>query len=747
MIRDPERLRKDAEASSLSRTGTSILKGNRVKVNWIPEEDGQLGYTGKPVLGKPIGVHVAWHLDPYFADLDDTEATMLRMGVFAHEILHQCLTNFDYTHTVVESMSQAEAAIFMQFANTLEDPAIEYFAPCIFGGKLLDALRFSIKRIYVMSPGIDKSDSAFGQLINALIQFGDMGIIKGTFTFPEAYDYFKKVAPLYNEGITCNDSKRRIDIAKECMEITRPLWEEIVKSHEEFQKLIEKLIEEMEKRGLHLFSEDEKKMSPKGDSGRKERRSSMLKKMEKSSKEKSGEGSKSDDPAEGSKSDDSAEKSENSSGSGSGGNPSDKEEGEESGTESGGSSRGTETGEDGDYSSGAPTSSGESEEGETTDEDPNESSQGSVSSKSKSKNADGAKGSPSGTPDKSDDTDPASESDEITSSEEEANEQAENDEDFEIDEEVLSSIEASLENEEKRLEKEEKAEHGSATEDELPNFDISSSAFKHATCSNKRVKNSAREGLSSLYKDTVSKYSQEIKSLTKSLEQIFKSDREEDSRATSGRYNIMRGTIGTTARIFDKRRDPANLRDTAVFLAVDLSGSMSYGSKIPQARKACIVLAEALTALKIPFYIMGFSADMGANANHIHFIDWRNRKGDRETLLAMDANGNNFDGYSIRYASEVLKAKAASNKLLIVISDGEPACNTYSGWDVGIADTINAIKDARKVCTTFGIAVGNGCDPRTLQNMYGKDFIHCEDEKLLSHMLGKKLQKLFAGNR
>lgn len=181
-------------------------------------------------------------------------------------------------------MSRAEASVFMKFANTIEDPAIEYFAPNVFGGKMLEALRFSIKHIYIMSPGIENSSNAFIQLINALVNFGDMGIVKGDFTFPEARTYFKKVAPLYNEAIVCPDSRRRLDIAKECMEITRPLWEEAVKEREFFDKLIEELLEELEKNGLHTMEDSENSMRAPADSSVSKRREKMVKNIEKAMK-------------------------------------------------------------------------------------------------------------------------------------------------------------------------------------------------------------------------------------------------------------------------------------------------------------------------------------------------------------------------------------------------------------------------------------------------------------------------------
>ena len=172
------------------------------------------------------------------------------------------------------------------------------------------------------------------------------------------------------------------------------------------------------------------------------------------------------------------------------------------------------------------------------------------------------------------------------------------------------------------------------------------------------------------------------------------------------------------------------------------------GQKIIFARETSIIFAEALTRLNIPYYIMGFSADSrGYNALHYHFVDWSNNKLDRYSLASMQAGGNNFDGYSIRYATELLKNRPAKNKILFVISDGEPACYKYSDWRLGIADTTEAIKESRKSVKTFGIAFGKNCDANELQKMYGNDFIHCPDIEILATILTKKVEKMIKKGR
>ena len=688
--------RKDAEASSLSRTGSAILKGNSINVAWLPDEAGEIGFTNETRT-----VFLAWQHKTVMGMLSESECAAFRMGVFAHELLHQCLTNFTYTSILCKRMSQPEAAVFMKFANTLEDPAIEYFAPQIFGGKLLNALRFSIRHIYKISPGIDKSPNAFSQLINALINFGDMGLVKGIFTFPEAFEYFCKIAPLYNEGITCPDSKRRLDIAYECMQICKPLWEEAVKEEEFLQELIKELLKELKKKGLNLFDGKVKEMEDSSEAG--ERRKNAVKQMKKASSKNSEEGNSADGSIDSSMED-----------------LDDLEEGEEG--ESGDMS--ADKKEDNSTNSSSTSSQPMKDlddNSETEDDSDDSSSKSDTSDKSSSDGTITGEGS-------------------FTADEETANEIA--NETFEITEEMVEEIEKSIKDEERRCEKEERA--STPSKKSLPSYDIDASdVCKSASCLNQKMTSRySGASLKHLYNELKREYSYEIKHLKKTLGKIFENDVDENYRFTSGSYNIKRGSIATSARIFDKRREKGDRKDVAVMLVVDESGSMSGQNKMEEARKTSIVFAEALSELKVPYYVMGFRADSGADAVHDHYVGWDNKSADRETLAAMHAGGNNFDGYSIRYAAKLLAERPESKKIMFVISDGQPAARKYRGHQMGISDTINAIKDARKVGTVFGIGLGYSCGPDLLQMMYGKDFIFCEDPNLLNNTLCKKLEKL-----
>ena len=202
---------------------------------------GEIGYTGPRG-----GIYIAREHD-VFSMLQDDEKRFFRKGVFAHELLHQIFTDFDYHVMIKDSLKSYEKPIFQMIANVLEDPAIEYWAKTKFGGSLLKSLKFSIAHIYEQSPNISESETPFSQLINAFVQFGDMGLIKGEFTFPETKETFLELAPLFNSGILEPSGKKRLDIAREIMDKSRCLWEEDAKQEEEMKNLLKSLMSSLGK--------------------------------------------------------------------------------------------------------------------------------------------------------------------------------------------------------------------------------------------------------------------------------------------------------------------------------------------------------------------------------------------------------------------------------------------------------------------------------------------------------------------
>lgn len=146
-------------------------------------------------------------------------------GINAHEMMHILITDFDYERKKLEKISsRLERKERHSIANIVEDPAIEYFSPEYLPKFMVDCLRKSIVTIAKQSMRIEEGGSAYEQLLIALVQFGDIGILFGEFTYPEAEETFGMIAPVMNRAITERSFEKRFDLAMEIFEILKPLW-------------------------------------------------------------------------------------------------------------------------------------------------------------------------------------------------------------------------------------------------------------------------------------------------------------------------------------------------------------------------------------------------------------------------------------------------------------------------------------------------------------------------------------------
>ena len=117
-----------------------------------------------------------------------------------------------------------------------------------------------------------------------------------------------------------------------------------------------------------------------------------------------------------------------------------------------------------------------------------------------------------------------------------------------------------------------------------------------------------------------------------------------------------------------------------MIVLLDLSGSMS-GTRIEQQKTLSIALADAFSrvkGLKAKFY--GHTTkSSGDYLEVLNIIDF-NGKDRLFKLNSQRAASNNLDGFAIDFVSKKFD-KRAKSKLLVVISDGQPAATNYSGLD------------------------------------------------------------------
>ena len=835
---------------SLSRTISALLR-KAIRVSDVePMHAGALGYTSNDG-----GIHVA-HDNPFFDGLEQTVIETCRIGIAIHEALHKAFTPFQLNTRMINSYPVQERGIVANISNICEDPRIEHFARQIVGGSKLKALEYVIKLTFIKSPAIDEIDNAYAQWANAMIQFGDMGIIKGHFTKPEAKEVFLKTAPILYDVILEPNARKSLKKIKEIVELSRPLWAD---SAEKTREAMEAMKELMEKLGKSEMNGSGSPMAgePSADGGEdgksKSRRATMGGTSKSSTSKGATDASGAKEAAENAK--DAAKEAK---------------EAAESAKEAAKAAKGTENEAKAEKAANkaakaaerAETAAKEAEEAAKKAED---------AAKSGNKDAEEAAAKEASKAErraeaaanaarKADDEANGREPEEVAGTAEDAmesandakasaNAAAESAKAAESNSEIANSLKDMANRAAERAEKAAakakeaanaakeaheagnliseaaaarmaesaantaakeadkaakiasgeykpgqlaedaemsdgysggesnmdgsdaserclngaKQDYSNCTEDELddlepgsrlkpemineiyeltpedfaaittevdaaikdleklesdlnkqevpmPDFKITSSRFGDCTtCLNRKIKVSDPEYAAEQYSLLLEKLRPGINSLTARLKNIFQNDLEIKEYRGSGKINYKRLTSSRmTARVFDKNHLPSEKANLAVMLLVDESGSMS-GTNARTAKETAIALAEVMNNLHVPTYIIGFTADCGADAVHNHYTTWRNSRAERLSLLDITARSNNFDGYSIRYGGELLKRVNAEHKLMIVVSDGSPACYAYRSGTSGIADTKDAIRNTRNFADVLGVLVGNYC--------------------------------------
>ena len=674
-----------------------------------------LGYTSKDGI-----IHVARKHD-FFNQVTEPEVRIMQMGINIHEAMHQVFTDFDETERILREIPDYQQKdLFMTIVNLIEDPAIENFADQIVGGPALDALYFTIDRCYDLAIPVSEHaetnplSTAWYEYMTALIHFGDGGLVKGDFTSQAARRCFDRTIGLVYQAINEPDGKKRVHIAEEifqtALRILTPIngWNASL--------CMSDLTNATGKRSTNGNGEgrkaadvsDPSKRSEKRDRARRQGIEKEKEKMQDQLKEDAGitdRQEEAEDPEEGESLD-----VKNSPGA----------TGDEAETEKKASTT-TQAEFGADDASGtvpeetAGQSAGTSEESSGTDADK-------IHTGDEDENEGAIPGNKSG-------EDPqglASQNAEDPEGEPEA-----------IDPEALAEqLDQLMESYEDTCGKSAERETATAMNEAVKEIAANHKQFSDVIPDDMVVEDSAPE----LY----AKYSQRAaviyEPLIVKLKKIFQDDCNRKMYTQSGMVSLKRASSGrVTSRLFERKRLPSDKADMCLMLLVDCSGSMR-GEKTTAAIITATAIAETMAYFRIPTYCMGFHTT-SSEVEQLHFIQWTNTLPERETLPYIEGNGGNFDSYSIRYATELLKQRREKHKLMNIISDGLPSA--YFSGSEGIRQNTLAIEDARKEkIQVFGTAIGKQ-NNKDFTKMYGKDFyMNVQDFELLAGQTAEMIKKI-----
>ena len=178
-------------------------------------------------------------------------------------------------------------------------------------------------------------------------------------------------------------------------------------------------------------------------------------------------------------------------------------------------------------------------------------------------------------------------------------------------------------------------------------------------------------------------------------------------------------------KIFTKNVPAKKGFDMAVAVLLDESGSMGSKDRYKYAQAAAIILQDFCYRLHIPMMVYGHSTsgdlvDLYSYVEYDVFADL-----DRYRLADIQARRSNRDGAALRYVSRRLLERPERNKILILVSDGNPAHTNY--WGEAAEEDLRAFRSEFVSCGGLLIAAAIGDDKDAIHRIYGQSFMDMTD--------------------
>lgn len=179
-------------------------------------------------------------------------------------------------------------------------------------------------------------------------------------------------------------------------------------------------------------------------------------------------------------------------------------------------------------------------------------------------------------------------------------------------------------------------------------------------------------------------------------------------------------------KVFYKNNLPNEIPRISVGLLLDESGSMSCGDRSTYARAAAIILYDFCQALNIPVMVYGHSTSWSRGVDLYSYAEFDAiDKNDKYRMMDISARGSNRDGAALRYVAEQLSKRDEEVRILILVSDGQPADTGYSG--TAAEEDLRGIKQEYKRKGLLFVAAAIGDDKQNIERIYGDSFLDITD--------------------
>lgn len=249
------------------------------------------------------------------------------------------------------------------------------------------------------------------------------------------------------------------------------------------------------------------------------------------------------------------------------------------------------------------------------------------------------------------------------------------------------------------------------------------------------------------YEQIVAKIKKASGKLQKSVEEILL---RKEGGITSGLYmgkRLSRGDLyRRDGKIFEKKLLPEDGFSVAFAILVDESGSMEAYNRIGYAMEASLVMYDFCKSLSIPIMVYGHSTDYPRSRNYeevvdiFAYADFDSVDGkDYLRMMDMQDRGSNRDGAALRFVGEHLLKRGEEIKILIIISDGNPAARGYQGI-LAKQDLQNIKRDlSKRGVKLFAAAIGD--DRAQIESIYKDGFLNISDLNAMPVKLANLLIK------
>ena len=231
-------------------------------------------------------------------------------------------------------------------------------------------------------------------------------------------------------------------------------------------------------------------------------------------------------------------------------------------------------------------------------------------------------------------------------------------------------------------------------------------------------------------KDQYHEISGELLHISKQLQKSVTQQMQDSRRGGKQTSLLMGRRLDTHAlcrndgRVFYKNALPSETPALCVGLLLDESGSMCSCDRATYARATAIILYDFCQALGIPIMVYGHSTGGGVDLYSYAEFDAIDRD-DHYRLMDISSRGSNRDGAALRYVAEALTHRTEDVKLLILVSDGQPADSGYYG--TAAEEDLRGIKQEYQRKGILFVAAAIGSDKENIERIYGDSYLDITD--------------------